>query len=73
MSMATQPLLTGNPSPDTMDKQAVKDLARIREEFDTVVESLELMNDKEFKDSYAKAKEQVKRREFDDCLQSTDD
>lgn len=29
-------------------------------------ECLELMNDKEFMSSYKKAKEQVKKREFDD-------
>ena len=47
-------------------EEALKDLKEIKEKFDTVVESLELMNDKEFIDSYREAKKQVKQREFDD-------
>ncbi|MBI4162581.1 MAG: hypothetical protein HY513_02765 [Candidatus Aenigmarchaeota archaeon] len=50
----------------TISKEAFDDLVRLRNELDTVVESLELMKDKEFMDSYRKAKEQVKKREFVD-------
>lgn len=49
-----------------IDKRAIVDLLRIKEEFDSIVESLELMSDKEFMDSYEKAKMQVKEREFSD-------
>ena len=49
-----------------VNKEAIADLLRIKDEFNTVIESLELMADKEFMDSYAKAKEQVKKREFVD-------
>ena len=47
-------------------KNALSDLIKVKEEFDAIVESLELMGDKEFIDSYKKAKEQVKKREFAD-------
>ena len=47
-------------------KQAIVDLIRVKDEFDTIVESIELMSDKEFMESLKKAKEQVKKREFVD-------
>ena len=47
-----------------VNKQAIVDLLRIKEEFDTVIESLELMSDKEFMDSYKKSKEQIKKKQF---------
>jgi len=47
-------------------KEALKDLIRVKEEFDLIVESLELMADDEFMESYKKAKLQIKEREFDD-------
>ncbi len=50
----------------TIDKQAVEDLVKVKVEFDTIVDSIELMGDKEFMDSYKKAKQQIKKREFDD-------
>lgn len=50
----------------TINKQAVVDLVKVKEEFDAIVESIELMSDKEFMESYKKAKEQIKKREFDD-------
>ena len=50
----------------TICKEAFDDLIRLRNELDTVVESLELMKDKEFMNSYKKAKEQTKKREFVD-------
>lgn len=43
-----------------------KDLLRIKEELDTVMESLELMKDKGFMESYKKAKEEIRKRDFVD-------
>ena len=48
----------------TLDKSAIIDLIKLKEEFDAVVESLELMSNKEFMISFEKAKEQIKKREF---------
>lgn len=48
-----------------VNKQAIVDLIKVKEEFDTIVESLELMGDKEFMKSYNEAKEQIKKREFE--------
>lgn len=55
-------------SPETVqiNKKALVDLVRLREEFDAVIESMELMADKDFMASYEKAQEQIKKREFDD-------
>jgi len=50
----------------TINKQALADLVRLKEELDTIVESMELISDKEFMDSYKKAKEQVRKRDFAD-------
>ena len=50
----------------TVNKEAIVDLLKIKEEFDAVVESLELMSDKEFMASYNKTKEQIQKRDFDD-------
>ena len=50
----------------TVNKDAIHDLVRVKEEFDSIVESLELMADKDFMDSYKKAKEQIKQRDFAD-------
>ena len=49
-----------------VSKEAISDLVRVKEEFDAIVESLELMSGKEFMNSYKKSKEQVKNREFVD-------
>ena len=49
-----------------VNKEAIRDLVRLKEEFDSVIESLELMADEEFMSSYRKAKEQIKKREFVD-------
>jgi len=48
----------------TLDKNALADLIRVKEELDLIVESLELMNDKEFMKSYKRSKEQIKNKEF---------
>lgn len=47
-------------------KDAIMDLVRVKGEFDTIIESLELMSDEEFMSSYKKSKEQIKKRDFDD-------
>ncbi len=49
-----------------INKQAIQDLVKVKNEFDTIVESLELMSDKEFMQSYEKAKIQIKNKEFVD-------
>ena len=49
-----------------VEKEAIEDLKKVREEFDTIVESIELQNDKRFMDSYCKAKKQIEQGEFDD-------
>lgn len=47
-------------------KDALNDLLKVKEEFDAIVESIELMSDQQFMASYKKAKEQIKNREFAD-------
>ncbi len=47
-------------------REAIVDLVRVKEEFDFIIESLELMSDSEFMSSYAKSKWQVEKREFVD-------
>ncbi len=47
-------------------KREIEDLARLTNEINDRVESLELMSDKKFMASLKKAKEQVKKREFAD-------
>ena len=50
----------------TVNKVAFMDLIRVKEEFDGIVESMELMANKEFMASHSKARKQVKDREFCD-------
>ena len=50
----------------TINKQAVDDLIRIKDEFDSIVESIELMSDPQFMKSYHKAKEQIQKRDFNE-------
>ena len=50
----------------TIDKKALADLIKVKEDFDSIIESIELMNNKEFMNSYKKSKEQVKKRQFVD-------
>jgi hypothetical protein len=38
----------------------------VKEELDAIVESIKLMQDKDFMESYKKAKEEIKNREFVD-------
>jgi hypothetical protein len=49
-----------------INAEAFQDLMKIREELDTVMESIELMKNKEFMASYKKSREQIKKREFAD-------
>jgi len=50
----------------TVSREVFADLMRIKEEFDAVMESLELMENTEFMESYEKAKEEIKKRDFVD-------
>lgn len=47
-------------------KDAIIDLVRVKDEFDSIIESLELMADSNFMSSYKKAREQIKKRDFVD-------
>jgi len=49
-----------------VSKDAIMDLVLVKDRFDSIVESLELMANKEFMSSYKKSKEQVKKRDFVD-------
>ena len=49
-----------------INKNAILDLLKVKEEFDAIVESIELMSDPEFMESYTKSKNQIKKREFED-------
>ena len=48
----------------TIEKSALADLVRVKEELDLIVESLELMNDKEFMESYKRSKKQIKNKKI---------
>jgi hypothetical protein len=50
----------------SINKSAIKDLIKVKDEFDSIIESIELMNNKKFMKSYKKAKNQIKNREFAD-------
>lgn len=50
----------------TVNKRVIVDLIKVKEEFDAIIESIELMGNKEFMKSYKRAKEQIKNREFVD-------
>lgn len=47
-----------------VNKQALVDLIRLKEEFELVVESLEIMNNPEIMESLKESEKQVKNREF---------
>lgn len=49
-----------------LSKSAVMDLVRVKEEFDSIIESIELMGNKGFMNSYNKAKIQIKNKKFAD-------
>ena len=48
----------------SINKSAIKDLARLTNEINDRVESLELMSDKKIVKSFRKAKKQLKKRNF---------
>mgnify|MGYP001569266386 CR=1 FL=1 len=48
----------------TIDKKALSDLFRVKEEFDLIVESLELMSNSEVMESLKRSEEQIKKRDF---------
>tara|TARA_Y100000310_G_C20208082_1_gene590006 strand:- start:345 stop:521 length:177 start_codon:yes stop_codon:yes gene_type:complete len=50
----------------SISKKAIVDLIKVKEEFDSIIESIELMSNKEFMSSYKKSKSQIKNREFTD-------
>ncbi|MBU0456581.1 MAG: hypothetical protein ABH824_05365 [Nanoarchaeota archaeon] len=50
----------------TVNREAILDLVRVKDEFDSIVESLELMSDSIFMNSYKKSREQVEKRDFVD-------
>jgi predicted CopG family antitoxin len=50
----------------TISRDAFEDLLRLKEDFEVVMESLELMENEEFMESYKKAKEEIKNRDFVD-------
>jgi predicted CopG family antitoxin len=50
----------------TISRDASEDLIRLKEDFDVVMESLELMENEEFMESYKKAKKEIKNRDFVD-------
>ncbi len=49
-----------------INRDAIVDLVRVKEEFDSIVESLELMANPKFMNSYQKSREQIKKRDFVD-------
>ena len=49
-----------------VNRTAILDLIQVKDKFDSIVESLELMADTEFMNSYRKSKEQIEKRDFDD-------
>ena len=50
----------------TINKQDITDLARMIEEIQDRIESLELTSNPEFMESHRRAKDQIKKREFAD-------
>ncbi len=49
-----------------ISREALHDLFKVKEEFDSIMESLELMENKAFMESFNKSKENIKKREFVD-------
>tara|TARA_Y100000310_G_C20529802_1_gene737830 strand:+ start:674 stop:850 length:177 start_codon:yes stop_codon:yes gene_type:complete len=49
-----------------VNKEAILDLVRVKNEFDSIIESLELMSNPEFMASYEKSKKQIEKRDFAD-------
>jgi len=49
-----------------IDKKAIEDLIKLKEEFNSIIESLELISDEKFMESLKRSDEQVKKRDFAD-------
>ena len=49
-----------------INKSEIEDLVRLTKEINDRIESLELMSNKKLMKSFKKAKEQVKKRDFED-------
>jgi len=49
-----------------VNRKAFIDLIRVKEEFDTIVESIELSGNNEFMAANTRAKNQIKKRDFAD-------
>jgi PHD/YefM family antitoxin component YafN of YafNO toxin-antitoxin module len=49
-----------------VNRDAILDLVRVKDEFDSIVESLELMSNPEFMASYKNSRKQVEKRDFVD-------
>ncbi len=47
-----------------INKSAIIDLLKLKEQFNSVVESIELMGDEGFMESHKRSKEQIANREF---------
>ena len=52
----------------SIKKETVRDLVKVRDKFNIIIESMELMSNKEFMGSYKKAREQIKKQEFADWV-----
>ena len=48
----------------TIDRKAFVELMKVKEEFDLIMESIELSNNKEVMESLRRSEEQIKKREF---------
>ena len=48
----------------TIDKKIIFDLVKLKEEFELIVESLEIMSDSKVMESLKRSEEQIKNREF---------
>jgi len=49
-----------------INKSAINDLLKVQEEFNSIIESMELMSNKDFMASLKKSDEQIKKRDFAD-------
>ena len=47
-----------------IEKNAIVDLVRVKEEFDSIVESLQLMADPKFMSSHKKSQQQIQKKQF---------
>jgi len=50
----------------TIDKKTIFDLVKLKEEFELIIESIELMSEPKVMNSLKKSEEQIKNRKFAD-------